>query len=158
MTNQSIVFDNSTQLSILCSAINSRPSVQLTIYDPLSNIPLPLVPSTPSLPNPVTFCDDNQNCNAVLHATLSPGFASTYNIRNISCLAYNYISPYNISNSISFKVNFTGKIYLILRFFDYNFIFKAVIIFYNLILILKAMHVLTINAKTDPPVNHLQAQ
>lgn len=106
--NQSISFGNATQLSITCTAVNSRPSVTLQILDPTSSVPLPLVRSTLADPNPVTFCDNSSNCNAILRATLTPGFASVYNVTRVACLAFNNTSPFNFTTSISYPLNFTG--------------------------------------------------
>lgn len=106
--NDSINFGNATQISITCTAVNSRPSVTLQILDPTTSVPLPLVASTLADPNPVTFCDSSSNCNAILRATLTPGFASVYNLKRVGCLAFNNTSPFNLTTSISFPLNFSG--------------------------------------------------
>lgn len=108
---QAISFQNLSQLSIICTAVNSRPSVTMQIYDPTTtnNIPLTRVPPTIAQPNPLAFCDNTLNCQAVLSTTLTPGFAATYKIKQVTCLAYNNTSPYNLNTSISFPLNFSGK-------------------------------------------------
>ena len=81
--NQNISFGTSTQLTILCTAINSRPRVNLKIFNPITNISLPLLPSTFNSPNPLVYCSSDGNCVASLRVKLTPGYAGVYNLNNL---------------------------------------------------------------------------
>ncbi|RNA02881.1 von Willebrand factor type EGF and pentraxin domain-containing 1 [Brachionus plicatilis] len=102
-----ISFGSLPSLSISCTAINSKPSVNLRIFDARSGANLPLIAATnPGSSNPLQFCDSTEVCQAVLIVNLNPGFAAKFSIRNITCSAINQTSPFELFTSISHTLDF----------------------------------------------------
>ncbi|CAF0937578.1 unnamed protein product [Brachionus calyciflorus] len=104
-----ISFGLSSELTITCTAINSRPLVNIKVYDPVSEATLPaVIPLRNNTKNPLQFCDPFDVCQTVLQVTLTPGFATKFSIKNITCLATNRTSPYELASSLTYALDFNN--------------------------------------------------
>lgn len=120
-----ISFGNLPNLSISCTAINSRPSVNLRIFGADSGANLPFIPANSRSSNPLLFCDSTEVCQSVLIVRLNPGFATKFSIRNITCLATNTTFPFELSTSVSHLLDFNSIFFIKLFFyFFFNLFFS----------------------------------
>ena len=107
--SQNITFGNLSQMIITCQSVNSKPRVNLSIYNTNTNKTLPLVTGTQTSPNPLVFCFGDI-CSASVKAILTPGYATLYNISSLSCSADNFTYPYNMHTAVSFGLAFNCNI------------------------------------------------
>lgn len=77
----SLIVSNITAYKIACSAVNSKPDVDLSIYD--TNTLLPL---SNGLNNKSTgFCDANNLCTSVLEVDFQVYDSRFYNMTSLTC-------------------------------------------------------------------------
>ena len=67
--SRNITFGNNTQLNLICSSINSKPSVSVDIYNPSTNISFQLATSSSISPNPLQICT-NDLCTTILRGMI----------------------------------------------------------------------------------------
>jgi hypothetical protein len=103
---QNISFGKNSEINITCASINSRPVVNLKIFDYKTNLSLPTTKTTAT--NPFIYCDSKQVCLSTLVATLTVGFASINKIKQIGCSASNVTSPFELYTSNVYNLNFDG--------------------------------------------------
>ena len=91
-----------------CLALNSRPSIQLKIYDQETNIDIELLNYISILKSFKTkSCDEKHFCNTSLTNLIS--FTKDINRKNmkLACRAENTTSPFLLSTDTAFSVNIT---------------------------------------------------
>lgn len=103
-----ISFGNQSELTIVCTAINSRPQIRLRVYEPRTNLSLTVLPGRGVTQNPFQACDKDNQCQTVLRVSITPGFAAHNGIRNISCSAENTTQPFNMFTLTNFETDFTS--------------------------------------------------
>lgn len=107
-SQQNISFGKNSEINITCAAINSRPMINLKIFDIKNNLSIPNAKL--STTNPFQLCDAKQICLSTLVATLTVGFASINKIKQIGCSASNVTSPFELYTSNIYNLNFDGII------------------------------------------------
>ena len=109
LQNQQISFGNSSQLIISCTSINSRPLVDIKIFNPKTNMSLPSIPSSAISPNPLIFCSSDGNCITSLKIKLTPGYAGFNNISSLACEIKNFTYPFSLYSKVIHQLEFDGK-------------------------------------------------
>ena len=110
-SNQSISFGNLSELIISCTSINSRPLVNMRIFNSATNISLPSIMTSLTSPNPLIFCSSDGNCIVSLKIKLTPGYAGVNNISSLACEISNFTNPFSLYSKVSNALYFNGKFY-----------------------------------------------
>ena len=102
-----ISFGNASTLLITCLSVNSRPRVNLIIYDSTSSAAIDISSQQASK---IEVCDSFEFCQTSVSVMLTPGYTYFNNIKSIACLANNLTSPYDLStSSVSYNLDFNGN-------------------------------------------------
>lgn len=112
LTSNPISFGTSTQLTLVCTAINSRPNVALNLFNVRNNVTLTLAPSRNNIANPFSSCDSNNLCLSSLTVTLTPGYAFWNNVTQVACSAENNTGLFSMYTSATFSLSSIRKIFL----------------------------------------------
>ena len=108
LNNSTINLEVNQSYTLSCLALNSKPSVYLSIYDQETNSDIELVNFVSILKSLKTqSCDEKGFCNSSLTNLI---FLSKDNNRQyikLACRAENNTSPFAISTEIDFTVNLT---------------------------------------------------
>ena len=122
-SDTNITFGGNSNITLSCLAINSRPAINIKIYDPTKNLSLPLT-SSKTGSNPNQFCDGNGYCQTSVVVNFNTGYASINKLKQIACSAVNSNTPYDMNVQITFPFSFTG-----MKFFSSRIICIIFIVF-----------------------------